>query len=170
VNHGVYLLRRAPGARGEARPGKSVETRRIIRHSPSVPDDDENVEESPEQVLARLVRYRDSLHQAPRGSWGGEVATGTGLVPAPARVRRGVGPARGYWTHSSVPATLVGQLLAVVACALAVRAFEQFDRTTAIEVVGGTAFVGLVAAMRRVPLALWLTLGVVVGGVLGRWS
>ena len=32
------------------------------------------------------------------------------------------------------------------------------------------AAVGLVAAVRRVPLALWWTLGVVIGGVLGRWS
>jgi len=128
------------------------------------------VEESPEQVLERLIRYRDSLQQAPRAPWGGADATGSEFTPAPARVWTRAATARSYWTHSSVPATLVGQLLAVVACALAVRAFEQFDRTLALEIVGGTAIVGVIAALRRVPLAVWLTLGVVVGGVLGRWS
>ena len=126
------------------------------------------MEESPEQVLARLVRYRDSLQQGPRAPWDGGAATGAEL--APARAWRHAGAARGYWTRSSVPATLLGQLLAVVACALAVRAFEQFDRTVALEIVGGAAAVGLIAALRRVPLALWLTIGVVIGGLLGRWS
>jgi hypothetical protein len=150
----VYLLQIVHGARL----GKSVETWRIIRQTPSASDDDENVEESPEQILARLVRYRDSLNHAPE------------FPAAPARVWSHAGAARRAWTRSTVPATIVGQLLAVIACALAVRAFEQFDHTVALEIVGGTAAVGLIAALRRVPLALWLTVGVVVGGVLGRWS
>ncbi len=32
------------------------------------------------------------------------------------------------------------------------------------------AALGLIAVVRRVPLALWCTLGVVFGGALGRWS
>ena len=140
----------------------------MIRQGPTAPDDDGNVEESPEEVLARLIRYRDSLHRAPSAPWAGEVAPGSGS--ASTRVWNHVDAARRYWTRSSVPATLAGQFLAVVACALAVGAFEQFDRTVAVELVGGAAAVGLVAASRRVPLALWLTLGVVVGGLLGLWS
>jgi len=129
------------------------------------------VEESPEQVLARLIRYRDSLQHAPHTPWMTGTATQESeFTPARARGWGRVRALRGSWTQSTVPATLVGQLLAVVACALAVRAFEQFDRTVALEIVGGAAVVGLIAALRRVPLALWLTVGVVVGGVLGRWS
>ena len=129
------------------------------------------MEESPEQVLARLERYRDSLRTAPTTPWtAGTTTTATALHAAPERAWSVARATRRYWTRSSVPATLAGQLLAVVACALAVRAFEQFDHTVALEVVGGVAAVGLLASLRRVPLALWLTLGVVVGGVLGRWS
>ena len=73
-------------------------------------------------------------------------------------------------TRNAVPATVFGQFLAVLACTLAVVAFEQFDTTVAIEIVAAGALVGVLAAARRIPLALWWTFGVVLGGVLGRWS
>jgi methyl coenzyme M reductase subunit C-like uncharacterized protein (methanogenesis marker protein 7) len=73
-------------------------------------------------------------------------------------------------TLSSVRTTLVGHLLAVLGCAIAVLAFEHAAAYVAEGVVAVGAAAGLIALARRVPLAVWWTLGVVVGGALGRWS
>jgi hypothetical protein len=179
------------------------------RESRPAPDDDENVEETPEQVLARLVRYRDSLHPdalnrdgSPNGAPASRVmSVGTApRPPAPALRARTPGPdARAAakvaereaeaeavgalereWRYSSeskwgqirsaVPATVFGQFLAVLTCTLTLVAFEQFDATVAIALVAAGAAVGVLAAVRRIPLALWWTFGIVLGGVLGRWS
>ena len=72
--------------------------------------------------------------------------------------------------RSAVPATVFGQFLAVLTCTLTLVAFEQFDATVAIALVAAGAAVGVLAAVRRIPLALWWTFGIVLGGVLGRWS
>lgn len=158
------------------------------------------MQESPEQILARLVRYRDSLNLEPRD---GGMSNGTAtLPPSPSLRLRTPGPdaraaawvaarqaeaetagAAGterewryspdsIWrqTRNAVPATVFGQFLAVLACTLSVVAFERFDTTVALELVAAGAVVGVLAAARRIPLALWWTFGVVLGGVLGRWS
>ncbi len=49
-------------------------------------------------------------------------------------------------------------------------AFVRFDAVTAFAVVGVMVVLGLIAAARRVPVALWWTVGAVLGGLLGRWS
>ncbi|HEY5165253.1 MAG TPA: hypothetical protein VIJ44_04810 [Acidimicrobiia bacterium] len=67
-------------------------------------------------------------------------------------------------------ATVAGHVLAVVACVFAVLCFEHLDHTVALAVVAVAAAIGLIASARRVPLALWWTLGMVIGGALGRWS
>ncbi|HEY5077250.1 MAG TPA: hypothetical protein VIJ48_07090 [Acidimicrobiia bacterium] len=67
-------------------------------------------------------------------------------------------------------ATVAGHVLAVIACVFGVLCFEHLDHAVAGAVVAGAAAIGLVASTRRVPLALWWTLGVVIGGALGRWS
>jgi hypothetical protein len=66
--------------------------------------------------------------------------------------------------------TLLGLLFSVIGCVLAVLAFERLAPTVAFGVVGAMTAVGLVAAAYRVPVALWWTIGVVIGGALGRWS
>jgi len=66
--------------------------------------------------------------------------------------------------------TLLGQCLAALACALAVLVFVRLDTTIAsLAVLLGIA-VGVVASKRGVPLAVWCTVGLVAGGVLGRFS
>jgi hypothetical protein len=141
----------------------------------TVPSDNRPVEESPEQVLARLARYRDSLKGAPPypvAVWdaGDRVRAAPRVEPArpSARAWR-YSPELGM-TLSSVRTTLVGHLLAVFGCAFAVLAFEHATLRVAEGVVVVAAAVGLIALARRVPLAVWWTLGVVIGGALGRWS
>ena len=142
----------------------------------TAPSDNRSVEESPEQVLARLARYRDSLKAAPRAPvavWdaGNRVRAEPRVEPAPsARAwRYSPGPELGL-TLNSVRTTLVGHLLAVLGCAFMVLAFEHASALIAEGVVVVAAAAGLVALVRRVPLAVWWTLGVVIGGALGRWS
>jgi hypothetical protein len=174
---------------------------RNIRQARSVRDDDGSVQDSPEEILDRLIRYRDSQNGHSSPLVAGSPVAGSPAVatpPAPSLRLRTPGPdaraaewgalqelgrqeteARAWhherdsrWrqTRNAVPATVFGQFLAVLACTLAVVAFEQLATTVALEVVGAAAAIGLIAATRRVPLALWWTFGVVLGGVLGRWS
>ena len=134
------------------------------------------MEESPEQVLARLARYRDSLkatHRDPVAVWdaGDRFRAEPRVEPAPpSRAWRYSPGAELGLTLSSVRTTLVGHLLAVLGCAFMVLAFEHASALIAEGVVVVAAAAGLVALVRRVPLAVWWTLGVVIGGALGRWS
>jgi hypothetical protein len=58
----------------------------------------------------------------------------------------------------------------VLGCTFAVLAFEHSSSSVALGVVVVATAVGLFALARRVPLAVWWTLGVMIGGALGRWS
>jgi hypothetical protein len=154
------------------------------------------VEESPDQVLARLARYAESLkrpspspidgtappprppvlHPRPAAP-GAQVAawqdTGVAretVTPAPARDWwHAIGPERRLKT-SALRATLFGQLLGVITCVVSIFAFMRFERVVAYTVVSAMILVGAIAAARRVPLALWWTFGAVLGAVLGMWS
>lgn len=143
------------------------------------------MEESPEQVLARLARYHDALNRAPRSpssgrrptspgppvvQWGAADGAGDELLPKSARAGRYSPGSEHATTLGTLGATLFGHLLAVLGCALAVLAFERLDSNVALGIVIAASAAGVIAVARRVPLAVWLTLGVVVGGVLGRWS
>ena len=172
------------------------------------PDDKGSVDESPEQVLARLARHRDSIYRArgisiqgegrgpglgptrtaprsgalsvgsspalpvsralapPIGAWGSPQPTPTEFVPSGSHVSE-----RGWQlTQSAVLVTILGLLLAVVASAVAVLSFEELSSTAALVVVAVMVLAGLAATARRVPAALWFTMGAAIGGVLGRWS
>ncbi len=169
------------------------------------------VEETPEQTLARLARYRDSLNRtakspingaarspllAPRrvvatppAPWGtpaptvpaagrattGPTTTQAPAVPAPSapaddRAWEHAADRKPLLSHSAVRTTLFGQLLAVVGAVIGIVAFEQLGTLAAAGIVLGLTAVGIVGAVRRVPLALWWTFGIVIGGLLGRWS
>jgi hypothetical protein len=102
--------------------------------------------------------------------WGAGEGAGDELLPASTRVRRH-SPRPGQATTLGIlRATLFGHLLAVLGCAFAVLAFERLDRDVALGIVIAVTAAGVVAVVRRVPLAVWLTLGIAVGGILGRWS
>lgn len=154
------------------------------------------MEESPEQVLARLARHRDAVFRArglpvPRDRSG----TSAGLItPTPAASREEVAPRVGAWlssgptptefippglhgpdvgwslSQSAVLVTILGLLLAVVSAAVAVFAFERLSSSTAFVIVGIMVLAGLGATAKRVPTALWFTVGAAIGGILGRWS
>jgi len=99
--------------------------------------------------------------------WGGG---NSDLIPAAAPARPH--PTSIDWRPRNIDIrlTLFGQLLAAFTCALAVIAFERFDTMVASVVVLALVAVGVLASVRRLPLAFWWTLGLVVGGVLGRFS
>jgi hypothetical protein len=155
------------------------------------------VEESPEQVLARLARHRDSLVRANRLPTSSAPPAAPSPVPqppavipptskSPAPIPAGVIEHRSPtefippspfssehgWrpAQSAVLITLLGLFLAVVACALSVFAFALFGAGVALGLVGAMTAAGLAAAMRRVPVALWWTAGALIGCVLGLWS
>lgn len=65
---------------------------------------------------------------------------------------------------------LLGQVLAVLGCALSVIVFLRLDATIASVVVVVAIVSGGFAVGRRIPLAVWWTAGLIIGGVLGRFS
>ena len=170
-------------------------------------DDDQIVDESPEQVLARLERHRESLRQS-----AATVASGVATADPPtaaaiamraspvvhavrSRITRPERPAPQLAGRASVnvvtdellpvsrPISLEAQLwrrldqsvlwkellgvaLAMVSVWLVILSSMHFNANVA----GGSdialAALGVIAAMRRLPLAVWWTLGIVVGGTL----
>jgi hypothetical protein len=102
----------------------------------------------------------------PVGAWGNSGATPTEFIPPGARAVGGV------WrlTQSAVLVTLFGLFLAALAAAVAILAYEHASSGVALVVVGVMTAGGLVAAARRIPTAMWWTIGAVIGGVLGHWS
>jgi hypothetical protein len=66
--------------------------------------------------------------------------------------------------------TILSQLVAVVGCAAAVFAFLFLESITASVVVLVALALGLVGISRHWTLARWWTFGVLLGGLLGRFS
>ena len=66
--------------------------------------------------------------------------------------------------------TLFGLFLAAVAAAVAILAYEHLSSGAALAIAGVMIAGGLIAAARRIPTALWWTIGAVIGGALGHWS
>jgi len=139
------------------------------------------VEETPEEVLARLARHRDSLLKGARSP----LHTSIPLSPTQAAYRykgREVVddhipvPFEAEWsgdrwqTRSGLSAAVAGPAVEMVACGLTVFAFVQFRGVTADAVAFGMAMAGVVAAARHVPLSLWWAIGVVLGAALVRIS
>jgi len=143
-----------------------------------------DVEPSPEEILSRLVRYRDALGTdtvepvrtatvtplpapvAPRPVAPRPVA----VAPADPASRFTTDPSVHHAALNAVEATLFGQVLATIAGALGILLFERFATNVAVIAVAAMTAIGVAAASRRVPLSLWWTTGAVIGGMLGRWS
>jgi hypothetical protein len=101
----------------------------------------------------------------PVGAWVSTRPTPTEFLPPGHRGERGW-----HLTQSAVLITIFGLVLAVVAAAIAVLAFEGLSSRVAIAIVAVMVVVGLAASAKRVPAALWWTMGAVIGGALGHWS
>jgi hypothetical protein len=129
------------------------------------------VDETPDQILARLQRHAESMRRAaaPRAPgarteaqvvhWGGDRAAD--LIPR--EVVRG--PRFGL-----VLRTIAGQTVAVLSCVLALVVSINLSVVAALVVVGALTVAGAIATMRRVPFSGWCTLGLAIGWVLGRFS
>jgi hypothetical protein len=137
------------------------------------------IEETPEQVLARLERYASSL-RAP-------ALPPTTAAPVPVFTPRSEPTVRTWEidgaAHPAVTAprtTLqdlrhvgfeaAGYLLFFVCSFATIVLFQQVNRTIASVLVLGFVIGGIVAIVRRVPLALWWTLGFAIGGLIARFS
>jgi hypothetical protein len=185
-------------------------------------------EETPEQVMARLARYADTLRRSPDAPIDdvsrravSKAAAGTRTLPPRSALqslsrRPAPSPAGAADRHPSaasaaggvapaaplplarppepVPAvvqpprpaanrfvfsqprfadvrmSLLGQLLAAAGCAGAVVAFVFFGSMPASVLVLAVLALGVVAIARHWSLAWWWTLGVLAGGLLGRFS
>ncbi len=110
------------------------------------------VEETPEQVLARLEQYAASI---------GVVA------PRPQRAPTPVATYRELWR---IGIEAMGYVVGLVCCITAIFAFQRLDRGVASAIIVGFVIGGAVATARRFPLALWWTLGFAIGGVIARLS
>ena len=134
------------------------------------------MEETPEQVLARLERYAASLRApAPRPVAQPAPAPAPAPAPTPVTTR--------WWEVSPPPPPVatgreiwrialeaMGYLLGLVCCVAAIFAFQWLDRTLAAAIVGALVIGGAIATARRLPLALWWTLGFAIGGLIARLS
>jgi hypothetical protein len=189
-------------------------------------------EETPEQVMARLARYADTLRRSPGAPIDdasrraiSRAAVGTRTLPprsalqslarrppapspavppqpayrSPAMAAAAAAYAPGaplpyppspepvlFATRPAAPAasrfvfskpqftdvrmSLLGQLLAAAACAGAVLAFVMLGTLPASVLVLAGFALGAVAIARHWSLAWWWTLGVLAGGLLGRFS
>jgi len=135
------------------------------------------VEETAEQVLARLTRYAESLRNSP-----GQAAT----LPRSA-VRPDASPQIVVYTSPSGRDTLLpapdtteeprsigraaaSQAIGVAGCIVAIILLAVLGRTLALVLIGVLGVAGIVAAARRVPMASSWTIGLVIGVALGLLS
>jgi hypothetical protein len=126
------------------------------------------VGQTPEQVLARLARHADTLRRSPDP-----------VLVDP--LHRWVSHAPGAWAAANrfvfcrprftdVRMTALGQFLSVLGCAGAVLAFVVLGANVASALVVVLLVAGVTAISRHRSLAWWWTLGVLAGGLLGRFS
>jgi hypothetical protein len=113
------------------------------------------VEETPEQVLARLEQYAASIGiTAPRS---------VPVVPVPL-------PSTTSQELRQIGIEAMGYVVGLACCVAAIFTFQRLDQAVATAITFGLVLGGALATTRRVPLALWWTLGFAIGGVLARLS
>jgi hypothetical protein len=123
-------------------------------------------EESPEEVLARLERYVASLRSAPPTAVDASaVAHAEPAVDTFIPSRTEPIQARPRFISEVAPA-----LLAVSICTLMILVFELLEPVVAVVFATALALVGVIGLVRRVPLARAWIIGLVVAGLLIRFS
>lgn len=133
-------------------------------------------EESPEEVLARLERYAASLRSGPPVSRLDRAAPPIGVeTPAASKPEPAVDtfiPSRTQPVRLRSPfvSEVAPAVLAVLTCAFVILAFELLDPVVAAVVAAVLGLVGVIGLVQRVPLARSLTIGLVVAGLLIRFS
>jgi hypothetical protein len=131
------------------------------------------MEETPEQVLARLERYAARIGVAapaavpprpvapPAGRAAPTAPVQARFVPAPIATRPEL------WR---IAIEAMGYVVGLGCCLAAIFAFQRLDRTVASVTIAALVLAGVIATMRRFPLALWWTLGFAIGGIIARLS
>jgi hypothetical protein len=89
-------------------------------------------------------------------------------APAPAEPAPAAAPAPGFWSRMAVQTAPL--LLPAVSCVLALLAFLWLDQSLAFAVTALLAVVGVVGIVRRVQLATFWMIGLVIAGLLVRFS
>jgi hypothetical protein len=131
------------------------------------------MEETPEQVLARLQRYVDSLKAreplAPVGS----------ASPAPVPANATGGAAAGVitdqrravrWSFSTLSRTIAGQIICVATCVVTIVLWINVRHVISYIVAFVAAGLLGIGVMRRVPFTGWALIGLALGLLLGRFS
>jgi hypothetical protein len=138
------------------------------------------VEETAEQILARLERYAASLRERP----GYVPANGSGaLVGAGVGARTGSAPKRSAAVDTLIPshtestrqlprflAEVAPGVLATASCVFVILMFEWIGHAFAIVLAGLLLVVGVLGLVRRVPCAGALTIGVLIASLLIHFS
>jgi hypothetical protein len=128
-------------------------------------------EESPEEVLARLERYVASLRapvaRADRAAPPILVDTRAKVPAVDTFIPSRTEPAR---PRPRFISEIAPALLAVSTCAFMILVFELLDPVVAVVVGAALALVGVIGLVQRVPLAKAWVVGLVVAGLLIRFS
>ena len=135
------------------------------------------MEESPEEVLARLQRYADSVKAR------GDVPAGSHDVAPRPPVPAGAASESSHagavvvtaephfpLSFGTVGRTIAGQVLCVATCVVTILLWINLAHTVTYIVVLGAGAVCGVGVARRFPFAGWVLVGLVLGLVLGRFS
>jgi hypothetical protein len=122
------------------------------------------VEETPEEILARLQRYIDSVRTR-----GPESAAIDQVRPADTAILTAAAPG-GAHSLGTVGRTIAGQVLCVAACAVTILLWINVAHGVTYVLVLCAAALCAVGLTRHVPFSAWVLLGLVLGLVLGRFS
>jgi hypothetical protein len=112
------------------------------------------MEDTPEQVLARLERYVDSMNARAQG------APTSAAVSAPS-LRH---------SFSTLSRTIAGQIICVATCIVTIVLWINVSHTVAYIVVPAAAVLLAVGLTLRFPFVGWALVGLVLGLALGAFS
>lgn len=141
------------------------------------------MEETPEQVLARLERYAASLRASGTQQLAPRPVAPPTPTPAPARAPAPAPVTTRWWEVSPPPPPVetsrelwrialeaMGYVLGLICCVAAIFVFQRLGSGVASAIIAGLVIGGAIATARRLPLALWWTLGFAIGGLIARLS
>lgn len=135
------------------------------------------MEETPEEILARLQRYVDSLKQRDEFAPGSAPVTPTATPPAVARVSQPppgavltLEPPESALSLDTVRRTILGQVIWVTTCIITLLWWVNVNRAFTYVVVITAAVLAGIGMARRVPFSGWVLIGLVSGLGLGRFS
>jgi hypothetical protein len=135
------------------------------------------MEATPEEVLARLQRYADSMKQreqfAPASPGVARTASAVSATAEPRRVEAPViteDPPDFRYSFNTLRRTIAGQVICVATCVATILLWINVSHlVTYILVLNVAALFGVCLA-RRIPFAGWVLIGLALGLVLGRFS